>query len=51
MTRLIVEISDELMNRLDSQAKGEPKALATLVRRALRDYLEAFGGTIADMGQ
>ena len=50
MTRLIVLISDELMQRIVLNTGGDHTAVAAFVRRALWEYLEAFSGTNKHLG-
>ena len=44
MTRLVVDICDELWLVVLLHIKGEHKAIPTFVREVLQEYLEEFNG-------
>jgi len=51
MATLVVDISDDLMQQIVSKTGRNGKAIAALVRRALKEYLETFDGTNSCMGK
>lgn len=50
MPRLVIDIPDDLMEQLDSWVRGDRRALAVLVRKAILEFLETFSGTTRNMG-